>query len=289
MNDPRATMQIPGYPPSTPEACQQVLDSTKIMPPGTFIGSHATIGVGIGAGVPPPCMIDEHANLGTHDHAQHNPEIKIEENKPVPPPTLAVTEPELKLDLACGQNVQPGFKGVDIAGDKADIKCNLMRFPWPWKDNSVSEIFCSHFIEHIPMLYVGPDGKSYSVIPDSSVDKDLLFAFFDECWRILKKTKDPQKPSGKMTIICPCARSNRAFQDPTHRRFIMAETFFYFNRDWRVMNKLDHYNVKCHYGLNIVPAIPKELEVLHPEAQARRFNENWNTVMDWKADLIAVE
>lgn len=118
--------------------------------------------------------------------------------------------------------------------------------------------------------------------------KDLFFAFFDECWRILEKTSNPAQPAGVMTVLCPCARSNRAFQDPTHRRFIVAETFLYLNRDWRKLNKLDHYRVDCHFGIDVVPIIPTELSLLHPEAQQRRFNENWNTVMDWQARLVAV-
>ena len=60
---------------------------------------------------------------------------------------------KIKLDIACGNNLQKGFVGVDIIGKpetQAKIVHNLLTFPYPFKDNSVDEIFCSHFIEHLP-------------------------------------------------------------------------------------------------------------------------------------------
>ncbi len=132
---------------------------------------------------------------------------------------LAKAPSHLKLDLACGQMPHEGFEGVDL-WEGAKHRLDLFRCPWPWEDGSVEELHCSHFIEHIPMEEIEHNGRK----------KDRLFAFFDECYRILK-------PGGRMTVFCPNARSNRAFQDPTHRRFIVAETFLYLHKPWRVANK----------------------------------------------------
>lgn len=185
---------------------------------------------------------------------------------------------DIKLDLACGCSKKEGFIGVDIS-DKcnADIVLDILKFPWPWENDSVAELHSSHFIEHIPMGYISSSNefKHLSKIDD----KDLLMAFFDECYRVLK-------PGGMLTIFCPSARSNRAFQDPTHRRFIVAETFLYLNKEWRDLNKLQHYNIDCNFSIQVDPLIPAELGLLHPEAAARRINESWNTVFDWKATLI---
>jgi len=106
----------------------------------------------------------------------------------------------------------------------------------------------------------------------------MFIAFMDECWRVLK-------PSATATFHCPCARSNIAFQDPTHRRFIVAETFLYFNKTWMEANKLEHYGVKADFDLAVDPVVPIELQLLHPEAAARRMNEGWNVVIDWRAIL----
>lgn len=184
-------------------------------------------------------------------------------------PKLHVQPALLRLDLGCGQNPREGFDGVDVAGTPKHL-WDLTRYPWPFDDGSVEELHSSHFVEHLPADVVkgGPrDGQ------------DHLFAFFDECYRVLV-------PGGKMTVVVPNARSNRAFQDPTHRRFIVAETFLYLAKEFREANKLDHYRVTCDFAVNVTPAIPVELSVMHPEVQARRINAEWNAVWDWHAMLV---
>lgn len=136
---------------------------------------------------------------------------------------------ELKIDLACGQNKQEGFFGVDITpGENVDAVVDLEQFPWPIESDSVEEIFCSHYVEHT---------------------SDLI-KFMDEVYRILK-------PGGKIKIIAPYYNSIRCWQDPTHKRAISEATFFYFNKEWREANKLDHYNIKCDfdfsYGYELTP------------------------------------
>lgn len=169
---------------------------------------------------------------------------------------------ELKLDIACGQNKQPEHIGVDIAGD-CDVKHDLFTFPYPFEDNSADEVFCSHFIEHIPMEYVIQNGQS----------KDMLFAFIDEIYRILK-------PGGKATLIFPCATSTRAFQDPTHRRFIPAQTVYYFSKQWREVNKLDHYNCDCDFDFIVGEAINGAWSIRSQEAKVFAAQNYWNVIDD---------
>lgn len=89
-----------------------------------------------------------------------------------------------------------------------------------------------------------------------------------------------------MTVICPCARNDRAFQDPTHRRFIVSQTFLYLIKEWRDVNKLDHYNVQCDFNAMCQPAtVNAEVNLLSDAAKSRRFTENWNTIDDWIARL----
>jgi SAM-dependent methyltransferase len=130
----------------------------------------------------------------------------------------------LKLDLGCGDNKREGFKGVDFVKTKStDYVHDLMKTPWPFKTNSVEEIHCSHFFEHIPAK--------------------MRPKFMDEIYRVLA-------PDGKATIICPYFKSVRAIQDFSHEWPPIAEnTFLYFNKKWREENKLTHgfYQMVCDF------------------------------------------
>lgn len=117
--------------------------------------------------------------------------------------------------------------------------------------------------------------------------KDLLFKFFDEIYRVLV-------PHGWVTIVCPNAFCNRAFQDPTHRRFIVGEMFLYLHKPFREANKLDHYNVACNFdggpdqsGQHIRPIVMNESNAWHVDVQARRFSHEINHILDWQANLRA--
>ena len=141
----------------------------------------------------------------------------------------------LKVDLACGQNKQPGFIGVDFAkAPGVDIVHDLNKFPWPFKDNEVDEVFISHYIEHIPLDTPKGDG---------------LILFMNELYRIMK-------PGAKCMIVGPYYTSMRCWQDPTHRRAMSEAMFLYYNADWRKANRLDHYPITADfdYGYGYVMA-----------------------------------
>jgi len=123
----------------------------------------------------------------------------------------------LRLDIACGKNKRDGFIGVDI-WEGADIVCDLENFPWPFADESVDEIYCSHYIEHTP---------------------DLI-AFANEIYRIMKI-------GATAYILAPYYSSIRAWQDPTHVRAISENTFLYFDKEWRLRNNLDHYPISADF------------------------------------------
>jgi hypothetical protein len=207
-----------------------------------------------------------------------------------------------KLDLACGQSPRAGFDGVDIFPGAQHV-VDLQQYPWPFEDESVLELNCSHYIEHIPMEYVGrgaicvrclgmghlmPGAIEGSALLSpqcpscrghgTSDAKDALFAFFDECYRILV-------PDGWLHIVVPAHRSDRAFQDPTHRRFITAQTFAYMNEDWRRANRLDHYNVDCNFIGDCHPVVAAELNLRFPEIAQKMIQRDWNTVIDWTAKM----
>ena len=63
----------------------------------------------------------------------------------------------MKLNLGCGKDYIDDWVNVDFYDDsKCDVTHDLEEFPWPWEDDSVSEIRIIHTLEHL-----GVDWKVY--------------------------------------------------------------------------------------------------------------------------------
>lgn len=61
---------------------------------------------------------------------------------------LAPSTAPIKLNLGCGADWREGYVNVDVHG-----KCfrhDLTSVPWPWAENSVSEVLMHHVLEHLP-------------------------------------------------------------------------------------------------------------------------------------------
>jgi SAM-dependent methyltransferase len=113
----------------------------------------------------------------------------------------------LRLDIGCGKNKKDGYTGVDqFAIPGVDVVTDL-RQPFPWTDNAVDEVHCSHFIEHLQ----APD----------------RVRFMNELYRVMK-------PGAKATLVAPHWCSNRAYGDMTHCWPPVAEMWFYYlSAKWR--------------------------------------------------------
>lgn len=182
---------------------------------------------------------------------------------------LVAAPPLIKLDIACGQNKQPGFVGIDIAPcEGVDIVHDLWTYPWPLSDSSVEVAFCSHYVEHIPMEYVQHNGRR----------KDALLAFFDELYRVLV-------PEGQVTIVSPYWSSIRCWQDPTHRRAINENTFLYTWKWWREQNRLDHYGVECDFDFSYGYALDGLVTSRTEDYQRFAIRHYTNTVNDIQCTL----
>lgn len=124
---------------------------------------------------------------------------------------VPVPEVPLRLDLGCGPNKRAGFTGVDtIKFPGIDVRLNLNEPVWPWTENSVEEIHCSHVIEHF-----------------DAVERVHVY---NEMFRVLKV-------GGKATLIAPHWSSGRAYGDPTHKwPPVSGFAFFYLLASWRRQN-----------------------------------------------------
>jgi ubiquinone/menaquinone biosynthesis C-methylase UbiE len=131
-------------------------------------------------------------------------------------------QPKIKLNIACGQQKIDGWVGIDkVKTDATDVVHDLEAYPWPLPDDYADEVQIIHFIEHV---------------------KDLP-AFMDELCRIMKQ-------GAKALVVCPYYSSMRSMQDPFHIRPISEASFLYYNKEWRKVNKLDHYGIKCDFDFS---------------------------------------
>ena len=167
-----------------------------------------------------------------------------------------------RIDLACGQRKKEGFEGIDISTDTdADTIINLEGYPWPIEDNSVIEIYCSHYIEHVTDLS----------------------KFMHEIHRITKK-------DAVITFQAPYYSSIRAMQDLTHKRFISENTLIYFSQDWLKINGLDHYNISCNFKIqsNKYTFVPDWKHRAEPAKEYAR-KHNINIVEDIEITLRTIK
>lgn len=100
----------------------------------------------------------------------------------------------LRLNLGCGVRLLEGYLNVDKFGEP-DLRFDLETFPWPWEDNSVSEIKLIHVLEHL-----GQQSETYLKI-------------IQEIYRICC-------PDAIIHIIVPHHRHDDFVHDPTHVRAI---------------------------------------------------------------------
>ncbi len=86
----------------------------------------------------------------------------------------------VRLHIACGPNVRPGWANVDLLHPAADFPLDL-REPLPFRDGQVAEVYAEHFFEHL----------------DWPGDADRFLA---ECRRVLA-------PGGRLGLVVPDAES----------------------------------------------------------------------------------
>jgi hypothetical protein len=177
----------------------------------------------------------------------------------------------LKLDLGCGNNKREGFFGVDrVKFDKVDEVVDLCKrkngassdfVPWPWKDNSVEEVHCSHFLEHLK--------------PEERIH------FANEIHRILIA-------DGRATIIVPHWCSNRAYGDLTHQWPPVSEMWFYYlSKGWRAANAPHNDFYTCDFDFTAGYSMHPSLLPRNQEYQQQALNFFKEAAQDIIATVVA--
>lgn len=195
----------------------------------------------------------------------------------------------LKLDLGCGKNKREGFIGVDSRSfEGVDVVCDLSAKTWTvakeddlrnksvplfasndgdevgeayiFHDESVDEVHCSHFVEHLTAT-----GR---------------INFVNEIYRVLRK-------GGKATLITPHWASCRAYGDLTHQWPPVSEFWFYYlSKDWREQNAPHNDQYACDFEATWGYGMHQSLLVKNTEMQQFAMQFYKEAVQDLHATLI---
>lgn len=171
-----------------------------------------------------------------------------------------------KLDIGCGKNKKEGFYGVDqYAMEGVDEVIKIGTAKWPFRDNSIEEIHCSHFLEHLTA--------------------QERIHFFNEAYRVMK-------PGAKATIITPHWASNRAYGDPTHQWPPVSEmSWYYLSAAWRTTDaphtdaKWNEDGFKCDFEVTWGYAFGGDLALKNQDYQQFALANYKEAAQDMHASL----
>lgn len=188
-------------------------------------------------------------------------------------PRLVADRTLLRINIGCGNNHMDGHLNVDKeAWCHPDLTYDVERTPWPWQDNTTSEVYMNHVLEHL-----GHDPK-------------VFIAIVKEVYRVLKI-------GGLWTINVPHPRSDGFISDPTHVRPITPHLMSMFskticrqtiakgwaNTPFAIYHDVDFEIIKSEYKLlepwwtRLVKARETDNKE-ELEAVARAQEERWNVI-----------
>ncbi len=146
----------------------------------------------------------------------------------------------MKVNFGCGKHKLDGFIGVDkLKTESVDIIHDMNLFPYPFRDNSVDEVFLSHILEHLPNT----------------------IRVLEEIYRICKN-------GAIIRIIVPYYNSPGAFHDPTHIKYFTEHSLDYFTEKGETCYSEYNYYSKARFQMeSIIPGQRKILSMLPERIQ----------------------
>ncbi len=146
----------------------------------------------------------------------------------------------LRLNLGCGMDRLDGYVNVDRHGEP-DLRHDLEVVPWPWPDDSVSEILLKHVLEHLgrdPMVYLEIMKELYRVCQNGAT----------------------------IRVMVPHHRHDFFFNDPTHVRAVTVDGMTLFsqrlNHQW-IAQGISNSPLGIYLGIDFelsdVKLMPSEL------------------------------
>ena len=130
----------------------------------------------------------------------------------------------MKLNLGCGSDYLFEWINVDYYDtSKCDVVHNLEEFPWPWEDNSISEIRIIHTLEHL-----GADWKIYIKI-------------LQEMYRICED-------DATIEVYVPSPWHWNYISDPSHVRPVTPDGLNLFSKE-HCQNCIDNGNSETPFAI----------------------------------------
>jgi SAM-dependent methyltransferase len=129
----------------------------------------------------------------------------------------------MRLDLGGGYAPAPGHINIDLIPE-ADIVWDLNQgLPESIKGNyniTIEGIRCNQLIEHL----------------------DTIIPLMNDCY-------DALKPGGLLEISTPKGGTDPFWQDPTHKKGYVKESFLYFCKDSPFSNEQKEYGITARFVL----------------------------------------
>lgn len=126
----------------------------------------------------------------------------------------------MRLDVGGGtkKTAAPGHINIDLTKD-ADIKWNLNKgLPPEIKKDSVEGIRCHQVVEHL----------------------DTIIPLMNDCYKVMKK-------GAILEISTPKGGSDPYWQDPTHKKGYVWESFIYFQRKSMFPEAQKEYGITARF------------------------------------------
>ena len=118
-----------------------------------------------------------------------------------------INKQQIKIELGCGNSKHAGYIGIDaLALENVDITTDIEDGLHFIPDNSIDEVYSSHFLEHL----------------------DNFEMIINEIYRILKPNK----------VFVPHFSNPYFYSDPTHKRFFGLYTFDYYSETSALKRKV---------------------------------------------------
>lgn len=132
----------------------------------------------------------------------------------------------MRLDLGGGVAPAPGHTNIDII-PSADIIWDLNK-GLPSLPSSIDGIRCHQVLEHL----------------------DTIIPLMNDCYIVMKE-------GAIMEISTPLAGTIQDYQDPTHKRHYVKESFLYFTKDSPFAKEQQEYGITARFYLDACEIIDK--------------------------------